>query len=253
MRCFNCSALSLSRLTLTVTLLGTALTVAHAQTSVPTPAQEPIPAPGKETLPAAPTKPSDIERAAELQMKPQFKRSEIKPVAPLFDPKKEHIFLADSTYRKPARFTVGAFFPNSTTLRDQNESVFLTLGASLDLPPHGPTRSSTLAVYFDSAFSSQDANSASLFGLGLGFRRYPGAKPGFTVVSPRFYYGAGGGVYYLRKETDNSTDDAFQPGAKAMVGFDFSEGWAIEASYTLTGKVSGANFSGPSVAFTYRF
>ncbi|MBC8135985.1 MAG: hypothetical protein H8F28_08885 [Fibrella sp.] len=231
-------------------LVGASAAPVGAQTPAPVPSPTPKPAEVPDPL-------TDLERAAQLTDKPVYNQSDLKPVAPLFDPRKEALFPGPSGYRKPGRLKIGAFFPQEKALRDSTEDVFISLGASVDLPAQGTTRPFAPELYLDSAFHvEEDDNEASFVGAGIGFRFYPGAKEGFAVTrlsSPRLFVGAGVGAYFLRYDIDGVQDDDVKFGGKATIGLDFVEDWALEANYTFTGELNDVEFGGPSVLLSYRF
>ncbi len=236
------------------TLIGLSTIAVRAQTPdpVPTPAPSPTPPPAE-----IPDPMTELENAGKLTEKSQYLQSDLKPVAPLFDPRREALFTGPSNYRKPGRLKIGAFFPQEKSLRDATESVFISLGASVDLPPRGITRPFTPEIYIDSAFHiEEDNNEASFVAGGIGFRFYPGAKPGFAVTRlsrPRLFVGAGVGAYFLRYDINGVEEDDVKFGGKATLGLDLVNDWALEANYTFTGELNDVGFGGPSVLLAYRF
>lgn len=231
-------------------LLG--LSASHVGAQTPEPA--PVPAPKPAEVPDPLT---DLERAGKLTDEPKYRKSDLKPVAPLFDPRREALFTGRTNYRKPGRLKIGAFFPQEDKLSDGTEKVFLALGASVDLPARGITRPFAPELYIDSAFHiEEDGNKASFVAGGIGFRLYPGSKEGFAVTrlsSPRFYVGAGVGAYFLNYDINGVKDDDVKFGGKVTLGLDFVDDWSLEANYTFTGELNDVGFGGPSVMLAYRF
>lgn len=250
MRRFHCSVTSVFCLFVTPILIGVSAPFAGAQTPAPSPSPTPKPA-------EVPDPQTDLERAGKLTDKPEFNKSELKPTAPLFDPKRQALFTGRTDYRKPGRLKFGVFFPKEDEIRDSTDKTFISLGASVDLPARGITRPFTPELYIDSAFHiEEDSNEASFVGGGIGFRFYPGSKPGFAVTrlsSPRFFVGAGIGAYFLSYDIDGVQDDSVKFGGKASIGLDFVENWGLEATYTFTGELNDVSFGGPSILLAYRF
>ena len=211
-----------------IALLAVAAPGARAQTPTPTPTPTtPKPAEVPDPL-------TDLERAAQLKDKPQYRPSEIKPVKPLFNPDKQALFTGQSDYRKPGRLKIGAYFPSGDTLRDGTSNTYVAISASVDLPPRGRTRPLAVELYVDSAFSSQEGgDKASLVAGGVGYRLYPGARHGDrarVLSNPRFFLGAGVGAYFLNYDINGVQNDGVKLGGKAALGFDFVGDWSLEAT-----------------------
>ena len=238
-----------------VGLLLSAATIVAAQTPEPAPSPTPTPVPAKPA--EIPDPLTDLQKASELQDKPEFRQSDIKTTAPLFNPEKEALFTVPSNYRKPGRLKVGLFFPQSSDLRDATASTYFSFGGSLDLPPRGITRPFTPELYLDSAFRVDDSNNeASLIGGGIGFRFYPGAKPGAmarTLNNPRLFVGGGVGAYFLRYDIGTASESGVTFGGKASLGLDFEGDWSLEGTYTFVGELENTSFSGFGVLLGYRF
>ncbi|MBC8138959.1 MAG: hypothetical protein H8F28_24045 [Fibrella sp.] len=250
MRRFRYPVISIFCLLAVPVLIGLSAPFAGAQTPEPAPSPAPKPAEVPDPL-------TDLEKAGQLTDKPEYRQSDLKPVPPLFDPKRQALFTGRSDYRKPGRLKFGVFFPQEKALRDSTEKVFISLGASVDLPPRGITRPFTPELYIDSAFHvEEDSNEASFVAGGIGFRFYPGAKAGFAATrlsSPRLFVGAGVGAYFLSYDINGVQDDEVKFGGKASIGLDFVDDWALEATYTFTGELNEVQFGGPSVLLSYRF
>ena len=229
---------------------------APAGAQEPTPAPSPVPAPAPKPV-EVPDPLTDLEKAAQLKDKPEFRPSRIKPVAPLFNPDKEALFTVSSNYRKPGRLKLGAFFPKSGTLKDTTASTFIAVAASVDLPPRGITRPFTPEVYLDSAFHvEENADTASFIGGGIGFRFYPGAKPGDMarrLSNPRLFVGAGVGAYFVNYDSAGVQNDSVKGGGKLALGLDFADDFSLEGNYSFIGKLNGVDFGGVSVLLGYRF
>lgn len=252
MRRFRLSLASISCFLLLPACFAIAASAVEAQTPAPSPSPTPTPKP-----PEIPDPLTDVEKAGKLTTAPEYNKSDLKPVAPLFNPRREALFTGPTSYRKPGRLKIGAFFPQEETLTNNTEDVFLSLGASVDLPARGATRPFTPELYLDASFHiEEDANEASLIGAGIGVRLYPGAKPGFSVAKlsrPRLFVGAGVGAYFLRYDINNVKQDAVKLGGKVTLGLDFVDDWSLEANYTFTGKLNDVGFGGPAVLLSYRF
>ncbi len=234
------------------TLLAASAYGARAQD--PTPAPSPAPAPKPAEIPDPLT---DLERASELKKTPEFRPSAIKPVKPLFNPEKEALFTVPSNYRKPGRLKIGVFLPSDGGLRDATSSTFIAVGGSVDLPARGITRPFTPELYLDATFDAKKGgDKASLIAGGVGFRLYPGAKPGDrarVLNNPRFFVGAGVGAYFLNYDVNAVKKDSVKPGGKVSLGLDFVQDWSLEATYTAVGKLGDVSFGGTSVLLGYRF
>jgi hypothetical protein len=244
MRSLTPRAVFALRSALPLAIVALASTGTFAHDGPPLPAAEP-----------SATNNTDLQRAGTPVDTPKVAPpSTMKPVPPLFDPSKETIFTT-STYRKPSRLKVGIYAADSTSLRRATDPIYVAFGASLDLPPRGVPQPFTPEVYLDSAYfntTSGDSAQAFLVGGGLGFRFYPGVKPGFTTQRPHLFVGAGVGLYYLHTDLGTKQDDT-QLGGKVSAGVDFAAGWTFETNYTLVGKSNGTDFSGPMALLSYRF
>lgn len=199
---------------------------------------------------------SELEKAAELRTKPVLgTRSELKPVAPLFDPNKELTNPTLSTYRKPSRLKAGVYAPTKKAVRNATADAYVSFGASVDLPPTGVTQPFTPELYLDGAYhhSEADDTEATILGIGVGFRYYLKTEKGFSQNHPHFYVGAGVGGYYIRTQLQGIKADKVTFGGKVTAGLDLRDGWAIEGSYLMPGKFNGTDFAGLTAQLAYRF
>ena len=140
----------------------------------------------------------------------------------------------------------GAFFPTQGTLRNQSGSPYYNFG--IDYNPNLRTRPAGGQVYFSVDFKFRESGGLTYLTIPLTANVVWNLTP--ATSSYRLYGGLGAGIYFINTGFIGGTA---QPGARFIVGADFSEYYFVELNYDYVGgftdnrgnglRVDGLTFS----------